>query len=157
VLCPSILIGWEVFMCYMIGWEDFLDAVPGAMIFHTYEICSVKHTGICQNMREVLRSMTWSGVLKIKTFQGFWQIPWKCFIIAHSTADKFSISFIKYEPKVNFIRKCKLKTIKHAQAIKNRLFQPIKAHVRFYLCHILWPNWLFRPIREDVRLYLCYK
>jgi hypothetical protein len=26
--CPSILIGWEMLAHYMIGWEDFLNAVP---------------------------------------------------------------------------------------------------------------------------------
>jgi hypothetical protein len=28
VLCPSILIGWEVLARYIIGLADFLDAVP---------------------------------------------------------------------------------------------------------------------------------
>jgi hypothetical protein len=28
VLCPSILIGWEVLERHMIGWEDLVDVVP---------------------------------------------------------------------------------------------------------------------------------
>jgi hypothetical protein len=40
VLCPSILIGWEVLVRYMIGWEDFLNAVTVlcALIFHTWNL-----------------------------------------------------------------------------------------------------------------------
>jgi hypothetical protein len=37
------------------------------------------------------------------TFWVFWQIP-KCFITAHSTVDKFSISFIKYKSLRSFAR-----------------------------------------------------
>jgi hypothetical protein len=59
-------------------------------------LCAViRHAEICQNTREVLRSMTQSGVLP-NTFRVFWQIP-KCFVTAQSTADKFSISFIKFK------------------------------------------------------------
>jgi hypothetical protein len=58
-------------------------------------LCAViKHGGVCQNTRAVLRSTTRSGVSP-NTFRVFWQKP-KCFISAHSTADKFSISFIFY-------------------------------------------------------------
>jgi hypothetical protein len=32
VPCPSILIAWEMLVHYMIGWEEFLNA----MIFHTH-------------------------------------------------------------------------------------------------------------------------
>jgi hypothetical protein len=47
VLCPSILIGWEMLSGYMIGWEDFLYAarwpchVP--LIFHTHTKSALSH------------------------------------------------------------------------------------------------------------------
>jgi hypothetical protein len=43
VPCPSILIGWEMLARYMIGWEDFLDAVPWPCrgFSHPYEIRSI--------------------------------------------------------------------------------------------------------------------
>jgi hypothetical protein len=47
VPCPSILIGWEMLVHYVIGWENFLNA----MIFHTHtksalEYCTVLLFGV---------------------------------------------------------------------------------------------------------------
>jgi hypothetical protein len=86
---------------------------------HVCMLCAViKHAGICQNTREVLRNMTRSGVL-LNTFQLMWQIP-KSFITARSTVDKFSISFIKYKSLRSFGMLWAV--IKHVQ-------QPISLHV----------------------------
>jgi hypothetical protein len=42
VLCPNILIGWEMVSRYVIGRADFLDPVPYAVFFpYAYEICSI--------------------------------------------------------------------------------------------------------------------
>jgi hypothetical protein len=76
----------------------------------------IKHTGICQNMREALRSMMQSGVL-LNNFRVFWQIP-KHFITIHSTANKFSISFVKLIHIIEKYHTCygQVQSMSHSQS-----------------------------------------